>query len=47
MLCDKCKIECRNGIDEDGNLVAFCRNPACENYQKVVKIIVPAAGREQ
>lgn len=40
MLCPKCKIEMRNQTDSEGNLVAKCRNPRCDNYEQTVEVIV-------
>lgn len=40
MLCPKCKIEARNGVDSEGNLVAFCRNPKCHDYNKKIAVII-------
>ena len=40
MLCPKCKIEAINKADENGDWVAFCRNPQCPNYNKQIAIII-------
>lgn len=40
MLCPKCKIEMRNCEDSEGNWVAKCRNPRCNNYDCTVEVIV-------
>ena len=37
-VCPKCKIELRaKERTPDGRTVLVCRNPRCENYQRVVK----------
>jgi len=40
MLCPKCKIEMRNCEDSEGNWVAKCRNPRCNNYDCTIEVIV-------
>ena len=41
MLCPKCKIEAENKRDSQGNWSAFCRNPQCADYGRVIKVILP------
>ena len=36
MLCPKCKIELRCEVKE-GAAALICRNPRCEQYDRIVK----------
>lgn len=45
MLCPKCKIEAENKRDSQGNWSAFCRNPQCADYGRVIKVILQNDGR--
>ena len=45
MLCPKCKIEAENKRDSQGNWSAFCRNPQCSDYGRVIKVILQNDGR--
>ena len=47
MLCPKCRIEAENKRDSGGNWSAFCRNPKCSDYGKVVKVILSSDTSEE
>ena len=37
-MCPKCKIELGvKGRTEDGRVLLVCRNPKCEDHQRIVK----------
>lgn len=47
MLCPKCKIEAENKRDSQGNWSAFCRNPQCADYGRVIKVILKNEAAEK